>query len=114
MIKRHQQMTTETVALVKEYLTYNNDGSLRWIKSPTKFIDPGYRAGRRHVNGHIEVCLNKRYYMAHHLVWLLHYGKMPDSELKHINGNKADNRIDNLILSSRKKSNVSDETLSRT
>lgn len=34
--------------------------------------------------------------MAHRLVWLWHYGSWPNGELDHINGNKADNRLENL------------------
>lgn len=33
---------------------------------------------------------------AHRVVWLLHYGSWPESELDHINGVRSDNRIENL------------------
>jgi hypothetical protein len=36
---------------------------------------------------------------AHRLAWLLHYGSWPEHDLDHINGDRADNRIQNLRLS---------------
>jgi len=81
----------------REYFNYNPvTGELRWRVSPATNVSAGYIAGRRHTNGHLEVGLKRRVYMAHHIAWVLYYGKAPDTTLVHINGNKADNRIENL------------------
>lgn len=47
----------------------------------------GYLRGRAKPAG--------RLYLAHRLVWIYHYGECPEF-LDHINGNRADNRIENL------------------
>jgi hypothetical protein len=44
--------------------------------------------------------LGKRYYL-HRLIWLMHNGVLPPL-LDHINGVKADNRIENLRVSNKK------------
>ena len=83
----------------QDYFDYNPvTGILRWRVSPTTNVSAGYIAGRKHVNGHLEVGLNGRTYMAHHIVWALSYGALPKGKLIHINGNKADNRLCNLRI----------------
>ena len=48
--------------------------------------DRGYRKAR---------IGNKNFY-AHRVAWFLHYGKPPQYEIDHINGDRSDNRISNL------------------
>jgi len=46
--------------------------------------------------GYIKLCFNGKWVMAHRLAWLLVYGRHPNGEIDHINGNPGDNRICNL------------------
>lgn len=41
---------------------------------------------------------SKKLILAHRYVWKKHYGKYPNGILDHINGDRADNRIENLRL----------------
>lgn len=52
-------------------------------------------AGATDTKGYLQVKINGRLYMAHHLVWLMHYGYLPDG-IDHIDGNPKNNRISNL------------------
>lgn len=98
MIKRHTQVTNSSREDIKNALSYNAEtGQLRWKIRPAGCVQAGYIAGRRHQNGHLEVCFNKVTYMAHHLAWFLHYGVWPDHPILHANKNKADNRLQNLV-----------------
>lgn len=82
---------------MKEYFNYNPaNGELRWKQAASTRARPGMRAGRTHENGHIEVRLKNRVYMAHHVAWALTYGEWPNFSIMHENGNKSDNRILNL------------------
>lgn len=50
-------------------------------------INPtGYRRGR----------IFGKNYLAHRVIWAIHYGEWPKLHIDHINGNKLDNRIENL------------------
>ena len=48
--------------------------------------------------GYRVACINKKRNYQHRLVWLYVYGEWPLKAIDHINGNKEDNRLDNLRL----------------
>ncbi len=47
-------------------------------------------------HGYRTICLDSKGYQAHRLVYALYHGYWPDKDIDHINGNRADNRIENL------------------
>ena len=59
-------------------------------------VKVGDVAGNRHIDGYWEVSVLNKTYLAHKLAWLYVYGEMPSGRLTHINGDKSDNRIENL------------------
>jgi hypothetical protein len=46
--------------------------------------------------GYLRILWNRKHYVAHRLAWKHFYGREPQGELDHINGNRSDNRIANL------------------
>lgn len=71
------------------------DGYLIWKVSPNNRNKVGSVAGCADNNGYILVGLDRRLHKAHRLIFLLHHGYLPE-HIDHINGNPADNRIENL------------------
>ena len=56
----------------------------------------GCEVGRETNRGYRQVMVLGRNFMTHHVVWFLSKGCWPKLHLDHINGDKSDNRIENL------------------
>lgn len=56
--------------------------------------------GSMNEDGYIRLWCHKKLRMKHRLIWFLAYGEIPD-EIDHINGDRADNSLDNLRSVSR-------------
>lgn len=81
---------------LKELLSYDEKtGIFIWKIANTRRIHVGDEAGRIK-EGYIKIGINNKEYYAHRLAWLYIYGDWPNKFIDHINGNRSDNRIENL------------------
>lgn len=79
---------------IKSLLFYEN-GNLYWKVKVTRQINAGDLAGHTDVRGYRVIRINKKLYKAHRIIFFMHHGFLP-KYVDHINGNKSDNRIENL------------------
>ncbi len=73
-----------------------HEGELLWLDSK-KGVAKGSRAGSiSKAHGHRDIRIKNHLYFEHRLVWLYHNGYFPELDIDHINGDRQDNRIENL------------------
>lgn len=85
-----------TAEQVMELLAYEpSTGAFTW-KVGRRKVKAGDRAGKTDSDGYRVIGISGRSHKAHRLAWLVTHGKWPTGEIDHINGNRSDNRIENL------------------
>jgi len=90
-----------TQKFLKEIIHYDPDtGEFNWVE---KRCGRKERVGCLTSAGHIQITLAYEHHGAHHLAWLYTHGALPPKAhyIKHINGNRSDNRIENLLMHKR-------------
>jgi hypothetical protein len=91
---------------LKEVLEYDPaSGNFIWKKRISIRCSVGEIAGKLGPQGYVLIGIDKKQYRAHRLVWLYFFAKFPTEDLDHINGNRADNRLNNLREVSRSVNN---------
>lgn len=78
-----------------------NTGVLSWCKTVSNSAREGQEAGSNHNKGYRFIRYQGKFYFTHKVAWLLFYKDWPSGEIDHINGDKKDNRINNLRVVTR-------------
>lgn len=88
---------------LRELLDYEpSTGIFRWKNSRRSPLFNGKQVGSDDLYGYKTVRLDGKSYKLHRLAWLYVHGVWPAGDVDHINGQRSDNRIDNLRDVSRK------------
>lgn len=91
----------ENEKMMFELFQYDkNSGQIFWRKSRPG-ATAGKEAGSITAQGYRQICTGGRAYQSHRIAVLLVTGKWPEGEVDHLNGNRSDNRWENLRVVSR-------------
>jgi hypothetical protein len=106
IMKYRNNLTTD---YVRECLDYDPEtGLLTWKTRPVEHFKTqrvyntwntryaGKKAGSLYSLGYINVSINSVSYTAHRLAWLIFYGKWPEHQIDHDDGDRTNNKISNL------------------
>ena len=108
MNKKHLTEAEQQELLLRIKKNYTYDAATGRLTSSR--LGRAIRGGKRNKRGYL--CINCRMgkrrirIYLHHAVWAVCKGRWPEQQLDHINGNKHDNRIENLREVSQSENNM--------
>lgn len=87
-------LTTERAREVLSYCPIG--GTLTWQQTLSRSRGAGKPAGYRRADGYLHIRIDGQLYLGHRLVWLHVTGSWPVDEIDHFDGDRKNNRIENL------------------
>jgi len=85
-----------TFEVIDDLLRCDYETGLCYWKKSTSRVCEGDVAGHKRHDGYVDIGVNGRVYLAHRIVWLLKTGEWPNGQIDHVDGDRSNNRLENL------------------
>ena len=96
-MSRFFEMPELTSKVLHDFFDYNSETGIVTRKiSTNNRTKVGQIVGCLRPDGYLCATIGGKPYQLHRLIWLYAHGSWPSGEIDHINGNRSDNRIENL------------------
>ena len=90
------------------------EGNLYWKIKTNRSMKIGSKAGTLSSKGYIVVRFDNVDYKMHRIIWVYHYNAIPNNlQIDHIDGNKANNIIENLRLATHSQNKANNKRAQR-
>ena len=103
MSENHCSLSQERLRELLKYCPAT--GLFSWLDRSNSRRIYGAVAGGRSTQGYIVIRIDGVLYLAHRLAYFYIYGAWPPADVDHKNGDKTDNRLDNIRAASRSQNN---------
>ncbi len=101
-IEKQKALDHETLLSLVDY---NPETGVFTSRVARKTLKPGGTCGCATREGYIKMGINGTPYYSHRLAWFYVHGEWPEHSIDHANGNKSDNRLENLRVASHNDNN---------